>query len=52
MGYPTMIPVNLFGFALKILCSIKLYVCGGVHAMHRLEGVAGTSSILYLIILR
>lgn len=52
MGYPTMIPVNLFGFALNILCSIKLYVCGGVHPMHRLEGDVETSSILYLIILK
>lgn len=50
MGYLSMIPVNLFGFALNILC--KLYVCGGVHAMHRLEGDVGISSILYLIILR
>lgn len=52
MSYPTMIPVNLFGFALNILCNIKLYVCGGVHAMHRLEGDVGISSVLFLIILR
>lgn len=52
MGYPTMIPVNLFGFTLNILYSIKLYVFGGMHAMHRLEEVAGTSSILSLSVLR
>lgn len=44
MGIPTMIAVNLLGFALNILC--KLYVCGGVHAMHRLEGDVGISSVL------
>lgn len=52
MGYPTLIPVNLFGFALNVLYSIKLYVCGGMHAMHRLEEVVGTSSVLSLSVLR